>query len=308
MKGHRDVKFIIYQVLYIFLVCVISLKGANIDLTEVLSKDKVVNKQYADSLKAYIDSILALGLVPEINFDTAKKLENIDQVLRELSQARAELNLKRDFISPVGVVKLSQNQRVVDVTEEQQKEQEKEPELGAKVTIREKFTQYLSYSIKNPYNGTLVISADGTTLATIPQGGSGSFQLQGQKSITFTVNGSSDTKPIEKKPPPQIVMTRLAPSGPDVSLRSIQNQVGYRIQISDIAPEQLKVNVSGPVKVTQTGSGIFDVTLNFLTSKSSFDNYAEGKDSPYTVSFTVSVVDAAGTKISRQGQFVFGDW
>ena len=78
MKGHRDVKFIIYQVLYIFLVCVISLKGANIDLTEVLAKDKVVNKQYADSLKAYIDSILALGLVPEINFDTTKKLENID--------------------------------------------------------------------------------------------------------------------------------------------------------------------------------------------------------------------------------------
>jgi hypothetical protein len=307
MRGSRDVKFIIYQVLYIFVVCVIALKGANIDLTEVLSKDNVVKKQYADSLKAYIDSILALGLVPEINFDTAKKIENLDQILRELNQAKAELNLKRDFISPVGVVKLSQNQKIIDVTEEQ-KQQEKEPELGAKVTIREKFTQYLSYSIRNPYNGTLVISADGRTLASIPQGSSGSFQLQGEKSITFSVNGSSDTKPIEKKPPPQVNMTRLAPSGGDVSLRSIQNQVGYRIQISDIAPEQLKVNVSGPVKVTQSGSGTFDVTLSFLSSKSAFDTYTEGKDSPYVVSFTVSVVDAAGTRISRQGQFTFGDW
>ncbi len=310
MRGSRDVKFIIYQVLYIFVVCVIAIKGANLDLTEVISKENVVKKQYADSLKAYIDSILALGLVPEINFDTAKKLENIDQILRELNQARAELNIKRDFISPVGVVRLNPGEKIIT---EQEKNNEVTPQLdntdiGAKVTIQSKFTQYLSYSIKNPYNGTLVISADGKTLASIPQGGTGSFQLGGERNITFRVGESSDTKPIEKKPPPQITMTRLAPSGDGVSLRAIQNQVGYRIQISDIAPEQLKVNVSGPVKVTQSGSSTFDVTLSFLTSKSAFDNFTEGKDSPYVVSFNVSVVDAAGTKISRQGQFSFSEW
>jgi len=310
MRGSRDVKFIIYQVLYIFVVCVIAIKGANLDLTEVISKENVVKKQYADSLKAYIDSILALGLVPEINFDTAKKLENIDQVLRELNQARAELNIKRDFISPVGVVRLNPGEKIIT---EQEKNNEVTPQLdnsdiGAKVTIQSKFTQYLSYSVKNPYNGTLVILADGKTLASIPQGGTGSFQLGGERSITFRVGESSDTKPIEKKPPPQVTMTRLAPSGDGVSLRAIQNQVGYRIQISDIAPEQLKVNVSGPVRVTQSGSGTFDVTLSFLTSKSAFDNFTEGKDSPYVVSFNVSVVDAAGTKITRQGQFSFSEW
>ena len=308
MRGSRDVKFIIYQVLYIFVVCVIAIKGANIDLTEVLSKDNVVQKQYADSLKSYIDSILALGLVPKIDIDTTRKIENIDQILAELNRTKAELNIKRDFVSPIGMIRLNQGQKVVDITNDQQEEQQKEPELGAKVTIREKFTQYLAYSIKNPYSGMLVISADGQTLASIPQGSSGSFQLQGQKSITFSVNGSTDTKPIEKKPPPQVNMTRLAPSGEDVSLRSIQNQVGYRIQINDIAPDQLKVNVSGPVKVAQSGSGTFDVTLSFLTSKSAFDTFVEGKDSPYVVSFTVSVVDAAGTRITRQGQFTFGDW
>jgi hypothetical protein len=35
MKKQNDIKFIIYQSLYIFLVCVVAIKGANIDLVEV---------------------------------------------------------------------------------------------------------------------------------------------------------------------------------------------------------------------------------------------------------------------------------
>jgi len=78
MKERKDVKFIIYQMLYVFVICVVALKGANLDLEEVISKENVVEKEYADSLKSFLDSILALGLVPKITFDTARKFVNVD--------------------------------------------------------------------------------------------------------------------------------------------------------------------------------------------------------------------------------------
>lgn len=307
MKAERDVKFVIYQVLYIFVVCVIALKGANLDLAEVISKEKVVEKQYADSLKAYIDSLLALGLVPKIEFDTNLKIEDIAALQEKLRVMQTQLQVVQTsptFVRP-------------DMTPPELRQEEKKPEeeikddeekIKSNVQIGGSFTQYLTYSVKNPYNGTLVISADGRTLTSISPGGSASFTLGGEKSITYKVGESSDTKAINKKPPPEISMTRLAPSGEEVSLRTIQSQVGYRVSIRDLAPDQLKVNISGPVRVTQSGSGVYDITLSFLTSKSAFDNYTEGRDEPYSVGFNVSVVDAAGTKITRNGQFVFGDW
>ena len=39
MRKQRDVKFIIYQSLYIFVVCVIAIKGANLDLVTVIADD-----------------------------------------------------------------------------------------------------------------------------------------------------------------------------------------------------------------------------------------------------------------------------
>lgn len=305
MKGERDVKFVIYQVLYIFVVCVIALKGANLDLSEVIAKENVVKKQYADSLKAYIDSLLALGLVPKIEFDTSVKIEDLAALQEKLRVMQSQLSVVQTsptFVRP--------DITMPEIKEEKKPEEEilDEKKIQSNVQIGGSFTQYLTYSVKNPYNGVLQISADGRLLASIAPGGSASFTLSGESSITYRVGESSDTKAINKKPPPEISMTRLAPSGDEVSLRTIQSQVGYRIAIRDLAPDQLKVNISGPVRVTQSGAGVYDVTLAFLTSKSAFDNYTEGKDDPYSVGFNVTVVDAAGTKITRNGQFVFGEW
>ena len=85
MKDKKDVKFVIYQMLYIFVVCVIALKGANLDLQEVIAKENVVEKAYADSLRAYLDSLLALGLVPKITFDPTQKF-NIEELQKELGK------------------------------------------------------------------------------------------------------------------------------------------------------------------------------------------------------------------------------
>jgi hypothetical protein len=79
MKIKKDVKFVIYQVLYIFVVCVIALKGASLDLAEVMTKDDVVKKDVVDSMKKYIDSLLKLGYTPTgftkvLNADSLKNI------------------------------------------------------------------------------------------------------------------------------------------------------------------------------------------------------------------------------------------
>lgn len=303
MKGNRDVKFIIYQVLYIFVVCVIALKGANLDLSEVISKDNVVKKQYADSLKAYIDSILALGLVPKIEVDTSMiPAEEYEKLKMQLSQ----MQLQVKSITPQ-ITQLQQPQIEQQKLEQQpeiKREEGKEQIIEVQVP---KFTQYLSYTIKNPYSTTLTVLGDGSVLANIAPGGSSTIKLDNQKSITYKVGNSTGSSSTSPKPPPKVNMQRLAPSGDGVSLRTIQSQVGYRVSIDDPAPDQLKVKFSGPVVVKQSGS-TFDVTLNFLNSKSQFDNYTDNKDSPYVISFNVTITDAAGQSVTRTGQFSFSDW
>ncbi|MFZ4589951.1 MAG: hypothetical protein ACOYN6_03075 [Ignavibacteria bacterium] len=87
-KPTKDVKFIIYQVLYIFVIVVLTMKGADLDLTKVLATDKAVPKTYSDSLKAYIDSLESLGLVPRVEFDA---IRNLDYKMQPIVDIRGAL-------------------------------------------------------------------------------------------------------------------------------------------------------------------------------------------------------------------------
>lgn len=69
----------------------LALKGANLDLTEVVSKEKVVEKTYTDSLKIMIDSLLARGYIPEIKFDTTQKFTNPEEMKKKLQEAQQQL-------------------------------------------------------------------------------------------------------------------------------------------------------------------------------------------------------------------------
>src|SRR5258706_4291392 len=67
----RDVKFIIYQALYIFVVCIVAIKGANLDLTEVDEKKMIDHGwTYIDTTnKVLIDRDKLAKL---ISFDSTK--------------------------------------------------------------------------------------------------------------------------------------------------------------------------------------------------------------------------------------------
>lgn len=316
MKRNRDVKFVIYQVLYIFVVAVLALKGANLDLTEVISKEKVVEKSYSDSLKKYIDSLLAMGLVPEIKFDTTNKFSTPEELQKKLAEVQQRLITVTNQISPSMTVTTSspnmtvntENNNTTNNPEVKEKVEQQIPTenvTDAVVKVPQGFTQFTTTTIQNSNSQPMEVVGHGT----ISPGSSKQFTLGGESSLTFKIGGVTKSVPVKENGKPKIGMQRLVSAGEEVSIRRIQGSVGYRITISDDFPGNLSVNFNGPVTVKQAGEMVYDVTLNFLNSKSAFDNYTENRDSPYSVSFQVTVVDKlAGHSLKQTGVFQFGEW
>jgi hypothetical protein len=309
MKKNRDVKFIIYQMLYIFVVCVIALKGANLDLTEVIQKEKVVEKEYADSLKKILDSLLALGLVPEIKFDTNKKFTNPEELRKQLEITRQQLLVVQQQVNPnltVNTTSPNVNLTPQQIQQQQQEEQIIEPKEVQEIRIGNvTLIQFAEQSLSNPYDQPMEVVG----ITTIPPKSTKSFVTGGQSTIVLRVGTTSKTVTTKPNEKPKISLQRLVPAGENVSVRAIQGTVGYRVTISDDFPGNLDVNFSGPVTVNQSGPNTYDVTLNFLKSKTAFDNYTDNKDAPYSVGFQVSLKDKyAGHSLTQTGVFQFGEW
>jgi flagellar motor protein MotB len=289
--------------LYIFVVCVIALKGANLDLTEVLSKDKVVERSYADSLKKYIDSLLALGLVPRIEIDTTR------QSMAELQQ---KLEILRTQIASVSVTttsaQLTQTQPELKQQDPEKEKVEIKEQPNVSPVVAQQLQQYRANTVSNRGNLPLEIYADGSLIASVPPNGSQTFTLMGQSSVTFKSGGQSSTASTIQNKQQSVTILNLAPSGENASIRQIQSVTAFRVNIDDDFPDQLEVSFKGPVSVTQKGNS-YDVKVNLINSKEQFDRFTEGKDSPYQASFTVTVTDKLSKKsVSRMGTISFGEW
>lgn len=317
-QKNRDVKFIIYQVLYIFVIAVIALKGAKLDLNEVVNKKDVNEKKYVDSLKITIDSLMARGIIPEIKFDTSQRITDPEELKRKLAEAQTKL-IELKSMTPSLTV--TQTQPNIQLNPQLQKEnpvdkeieETKEPkEIKKEVEFRipQSFTQYTTNTVSNSNAESIeIIGSDGSVIASVPPGGSRTFQLGGQSSLTFRSGSATRTVTTKPNGKPKISMDRLVPAGEDVSVRSLQTTTGYRITISDDFPGQLDVNFNGPVKINQSGPLTYDVTLNFLGSKSAFDNFTENRDSPYSVTFQINIKDKlAQHTVTQSGVFQFGEW
>ena len=308
MEIKKDVKFVIYQVLYIFVVCVIALKGANLDLAEVMAKDDVVKKDVVDSMKKYIDSLLKLGYTPT----GFAKIENVDSLRNIIDKMKTTYT--SNITSPGFTIDGSK--MIVDNNFDTRKDDIKDkintndPENEQRIEPVKVQTiyQYRNNTVYNQGNSDLIVMGDGKTLATIPPKSSRTFLVESESNITFKMGDRTASTSSVPNKIQNITLQRLAPSGEGVSIKNIQSVVGYRVIVDDDFPDQLEVKFSGPITVKQNGN-TYDVTLNFLTSKSQFDKYTENLDSPYTVSFTVTVTDKISKKvISRQGSFIFGEW
>jgi hypothetical protein len=300
MKKNRDVKFIIYQALYIFVICVVTIKGANLDLTQVVEDDgrpKVYMTE--DSLQKLLDIIKRSIIVDTNLYVIIKKsdLEKMDDRIKQLVVNNPQLTVTQP---------INTNVSMEPKPKEEKPEEKKDPSQITDIRIGNiKLVQFTVNSLNNPYDVPMELVG----LTTIPPKSTKQFTTGGESSIVIKVGNSTKTIELAPNQKPKIGFQRVASMGENTRVTQLQSSVCYRVTIEDDFPSQLDIKFSGPCTVKEKGNYTYDITMNAFSSKAAFDNFTEGKDSPYTVGFTVTVTDKiAGHKITGQQSFSFGEW
>jgi hypothetical protein len=307
MKRSKDVKFIIYQALYIFVVCVIAIKGANLDLTQVVEDDgKPKVFLTPDSLEKLMEIIRKSIIVDTNLYVIIKKedLEKMDDKIKQLVVNPMNVQVSSSPITSVNT--FTTNNPQVEQQPKIEKEEEKDPGEMKEIRIGNiQLTQFTMNTLNNPYDTPLEVVG----ITTIPPKSSKSFETGGQTSVVIKVGNQTKTVDMKPNEKPKVSMQRVASMGEETRVSYLQSNTGYRVTISDDFPGQLDIKFNGPVTVKTVNASTFDVTMNAFGSKSAFDNFTDGKDSPYSVGFTISISDKiAGHKVTGQNSFIFGEW
>ena len=299
MKKRSDVKFIIYQSLYIFVVCVIAIKGANLDLTQVIEDDgKPKVFLSPDSLQKLYEIIKKSIIVDTTLYVIIKKsdLEKMDEKIKQLVVSPQNLQVSS---TPMNINTQLEQPKIKE-------EEKKDPGEMQEIRIGNiQLTQYTMNTLNNPYDTPLEVEG----ITSIPPKSSKSFETGGQSTILIKVGNSTKTVSLKPNEKPKISIQRVASMGEETRVTQLQSSVCFRVTISDDFPGQLDVKFNGPVTVKTVGTGVYDVTMNAFGSRSAFDNFTDNKEAPYSVGFTVTVSDKiAGHKITGQNSFSFGEW
>lgn len=297
MRQNRDVKFIIYQVLYIFMVVVITMKGADINLIQVKNADDVVMKSSADSLKSKIDSLLALGVKPE-------------DILRERKDNIASTDPVIVFKGGFGFDGSDgAGKDIINTDDGKNKEEITQPVKDIQLEIQKPVQNRVNQVSVNRNSEPLYIYGDGKLLTTVAPNSSGSFLLKNESTVTYKCGNAEKSVGTKENETQSLSFQSFSAGHPEAKLREIQSIVGWRVTIKDDYIDQIEVKIKGPVKIEEKGKGVYDIKLSVCTSKEQFDRMYGTKDSPYKVSFEVSATDKiSGKKISQTREFTFGEW
>lgn len=295
MKKSKDVKFIIYQALYIFVVCVIAIKGADLNLDAVELK-KMIEPGYV-----YIDTS---GKIL-IDRDKADNLINFDST-RYVIISRDEFNKEPEKFTGLIITNpgnLGSVQEPLQSTTIEKIVVDIVPKIEiviGGVTLY----KYHENIIQNQGNNPINVSG-----VTIPAHSTGKVTLGGESAVTITVGDISKTVNVLENKKPSVSFQRVTTMGEDVKATTLQRMVGFRVTITDDFPSQLDVKFNGPVSVKKTSDNTYDVTMNAFGSRNAYDNYISNRNEPYSVGFTVSVTDKlAPHSITGQNQFLFSEW
>jgi hypothetical protein len=311
IRRNRDTKFIIYQVLYIFVVTVLAFKGAEINLGEVVDKENVVRKSVRDSLISVVDSLNELGLKFNIQLDTAVIEEN-----KELKIKLATLSTKIASISNKA------KPRQIDKSEEQIKTNEFDEVMPFSNDVV--FLQYAVNSAENKSskNVTIVDPANNKEICTILPRQKSDFLLSDQKNIILKYGSSVKQIKVEENKPPEIMIQKVTTKmdRPDIYVQDLQRTTCYKVYISDERPDQIKVNFSGPIVVNgpqkdNRGNPVYTVTLNIAGTEERFERWIDQNehlldtDGRYKVNFFFTAFDIRSKQKSEVGEsFYFTDF
>ena len=299
MKSKKDIKFIIYQSLYIFVICVIAIKGADLDLTKVINDNGIVVQTgyaYVDTTNKVI--IEKVNLADMIHFDSSKYL----------IVSKDDYNNHPDDYTGMRVVNTSTGMgNITDIPIQEKKQDEplkiEDPKKEI-ITGNLELHQYHNNLVPNQGDNAITIAG-----ITIPAHSTGKVTLGGESSVVISAGDVKKTVSVRENKKPQIMFQRMTLMSDEAKVTVLQRNVCYRVTISDDFTDQLDVKFSGGVTVNNKGGGVYDITMNAFGSRQAFDNYIDNKNAPYSTGFTVTVSDRiAPHKITGQQSFVFGEW
>ncbi len=277
VRKNRDSKFIIYQVLYIFVVTVIVIKGADLNLDEVISKNQAVSMTVKDSLVTLIDSLSAQGAkfkiqvnpVKEENSALKEKLVSLNQRIQHLALRIKEEPKPQPVITPV-------------VNKPEKKEQ---TILQSPISLAQTFIQYTWNIAKNTGNVPVGIYDPknmGKPIVVIPPGQAKKFNLMSQTEVIAKYGDQEQKLKVLPNKIPKVLIQKVTTlmNGSNIYVQELQRITAFTVTIVDDRPGQLKVNYNGPISVTgpfkdNDNNPVYNVSLNLAPNQDKFNKWVD---------------------------------
>ncbi|HEX2867810.1 MAG TPA: hypothetical protein VHO03_12250 [Ignavibacteriales bacterium] len=313
VRKNRDSKFVIYQVLYIFVITVLAIKGAGLDLGEVISKNDAIKRSVRDSLVTVIDSLNALGAKFDLRVEHDVASENVvlKKKLETLSQSMASLTEK-----------IKESPKPEETPLSRPKEETNKPQLfNSPLAEGQKFIQNTWNLAKNSgsISADIVDPGNGSLIARIAPGEQKKFDLAGQKLVIVRYNGHEEKMEVMPKLPPEIKIENVSTkmNGSDIYVRDLQRTTVFKVTVSSQRPEDLNVAYSGPINASgpvrdSKGNLIYNVSLKAAPNEEKFDEWMDKTrplregDGRYKVNFFFVAVDKiTKTRVQVGDSFYF---
>ena len=234
-RRERDSKFVIYQVLYIFVITVLALKGADLDLRRVALEDETVRVSVRDSLMSVLDSLYALGIDFSIKIDPNVIVEN-EEMRQQLAEMNRKLEAVKDYVPP-------------PKEEEKPKEETKEEQIKMQlpISLKQTFIQHTWNTARN--SGTVPTSIldprDRKTIATIPPGQEVKFDLTDQTEVIVAFGSQEERVKVGPNKPPEIKIERVTTkmNSRTIYVQELQRITAFTVTIIDNRPEVIEMLV-----------------------------------------------------------------
>jgi hypothetical protein len=293
-RKNRDSKFIIYQVLYIFVITVLALKGADLDLKEVISKDKAISKSVRDSLMVVIDSLYAHGRKFEIKVDPNVIVENevLKEKLLSLNKQLADIKPPENNIRPPMDQKTTINEQTV---------------LQSPISITQTFLQNTWNIAKNTGNVQAAVydpNNMNNPIVVIPPNQEKKFDLKNENQVILKFGNQQQTINVLPMHPPEIRIDRSTTkmNASTIYVQDLQRITDFNVTIKYARTDQLKITYTGPISVSgpyknNNGDLVYNVSLKLALTYQRFqdwlDHYGNNRDASgrYKTNFFFTAVD-----------------
>ncbi|MCU7490177.1 MAG: hypothetical protein ACM3UR_08465 [Bacteroidota bacterium] len=303
VRKNRDSKFVIYQVLYIFVITVLAIKGAGLDLGEVISKKEAIKRSVRDSLVTVIDSLNAIGAKFDLRVEENMAVENVElkKKIESLSENMASLTKK-----------IKETPSAVDETPVNKPREEvrtKEP-FNSPLAEGQKFMQNTWNVAKNSGSvpAEIVDPSTGNIIARIAPGEQKKFDLAAQSRVIVRFNGHEEKVDVLPKRPPEIKIDNVSTkmNGSDVYVQDLQKTTVFKVSIISPRPEDLNIAFNGPITASgpikdSKGNLVYNVSLRLAPNEEKFEEWMDKSrplregDGRYKVNFFFVAMD----KITR---------